>query len=143
MERANIMLALAGDRGNSVPKYNMTAAEIGVLQAIHGAEAVYDVEPTEIDDEVDSRAERQRLFERYRNATDGDGQVIVRQLFPGAAARIFETIEELGLPEDAFKATTRVSATALKAKAEAKPRSRKAKAAEEAAPEEDTESVME
>jgi hypothetical protein len=150
MQKANILLALAGDKGNTVPKYGVTIAEIAVLMELHGNESVTDIEPI---DEVPTnhRAERARLLELYGRMEDGKfTSKAVEKLFPGAAARVFEHLDELELPEEFFKAEKRVS-TATRAvhveddetdaaapkPAKGKPRGRaaKAKAQEQAAPE--------
>lgn len=110
MQTAHILLSLGGDSGNVVPKYNVTAAEIAVLRHIHGDEAVMDVEPS---GEVkrNSRVERQRLVEAYGRRIDGRfASPAVDALFPGAASRVFETLDELDLPEEFFKAERRVKA---------------------------------
>lgn len=127
MKLANIMLAIGGGRDNTFPKYGVTAAEIAVLRAIHGEDAVFDVEPTAEDalnEEGRVRTNRQelaRLKSIYAKANDSNGARIVDGLYPGAAARVFETFEELELPEDFFKATGRVRA---EADAPAKPKTK-------------------
>lgn len=108
MQIANIMLAIGGERGHTVPKYAVTASEIAVLRVIHGDEAVFDVEPTGEAD-VSNRAEMQRLHFIYGAAKDSEGVSIVRTLFPGAAARVFQTLEEIGLEDVYLKPTQRVS----------------------------------
>jgi hypothetical protein len=136
MKLVNIMLAVGGGRDHSFPKEGVTAAEIAVLRAIHGEDAVFDIEPTDADAPGEegglrsNREERARLVRKYGGAKDGEGQVIVAQLFPGAAARVFEEIDELGLPEEFFKALTR-------AKAEPAPKKGKKAAPAPAAPEKD------
>ena len=127
MQTANIMLAIGGDRGNTVPKYAISVAEIALLRAIHGEDAVFDVEPLEAPamDEgvaVSNRAELNRLRRVY-DAKDADGNRIVDQVYPGAAARVFETLDEIDLPEDYFKPTERtapIKAAAPAAKSRAK-----------------------
>lgn len=116
MHTANILLSLGGDNGNVVPKYNITAAEIAVLRHIHGEEAVQDIEPA-ADINRTSRVERQRLVEAYGRRIDGRfASPAVDALFPGAAARVFETLDELDLPDEFYKAERRVkSRTAPKA----------------------------
>lgn len=115
MQTANIILALGGDAGNSVPKYSVTPAEIAVLRLIHGEDSVTDIEPMgeAVDDNGKARthrAERQRLVETYGKQQDGRFvSPQVDALFPGAAARVFETLDELELPEEFYKAETRVS----------------------------------
>jgi hypothetical protein len=133
MQTANIMLALGGDKGNCVPKYGVTAAEIAVLRAIHGDDAVFDVEPTGEDalaeDGEDAlaedgerkrtnREELARLQHQYASGRlFGTDVRAVGALFPGAAARVFEDIDELSLSEEAFKAESRATAKSKPAKA--------------------------
>ena len=118
MKLANIMLAIGGGRDNTIPKYAVTAGEIAVLRAIHGEDAVFDVEPTDetaLNDNGGPRTNRQelaRLKAMYGKAADGNGVPFVEHLYPGAAARVFEDFDELELPEDFFKATGRVKSAA-------------------------------
>lgn len=108
MQTANILLAIGGDLGNTVPKYRVSAAEIALLRAIHGDEAVFDVEPLDlpaVDEEgevLSNRAELQRLKRVYQDAKI-DGKQVAEMLYPGAAARVFETLDELRLAEAHFK----------------------------------------
>lgn len=109
MQLANITVAIAGDTGNTVQKFGVTASEIAVLRVIHGSDAVFDIEV--LDDEPRSvRAEKERLAAIYGQTKDANNNVILTQLFPGAAARLFETVAELELEEGLFKATSRGSA---------------------------------
>lgn len=109
MQTANILLSLGGDHGNQISKFGVTAAEIAVLRAIHGDESVQDVEPTG-DVKRSNRQERERLVAIYGAAKNEQQQRIVDTMFPGVAARVFETIEELELPDQFFKATGRMTA---------------------------------
>lgn len=59
-------LRLAGSVMNEVAKVNMTAAEIEVLRALHGADAVVDIVRTGKDGRT-SAQERQRLNHLYAN----------------------------------------------------------------------------
>jgi len=129
MDYANILLSLAGDDGNTVPMIAVSAAEIALLSAIHGEAAVNEIEPcaAPADAEPHNRAELRRLREKYGRAKDDNDTAIVDVLYPGAAARVFETLDELGIDESFYKAEARVKAAPVK-KAEApKPRG-KAKA---------------
>lgn len=125
MQTANIMLALGGDKGNCVPKYGVTAAEIAVLRAIHGDDAVFDVEPTGEDALAEdgerkrtNREELTRLQHQYASGRlFGTDVRAVGALFPGAAARVFEDIDELSLSEEAFKAESRATSKSKPAKA--------------------------
>ncbi len=109
MEIANVLVSLGGDPGNTVPKYNVTAAEIGVLLAIHGNDAVNEIEPV---GEIKRRhpEERGRLLAIYGGAKNPNQTPIVATMFPGVAARVFETLSELGLDDSMFKATGRMTA---------------------------------
>lgn len=120
MELANILLDLGGDRGNQVPK-KVTPGEILLLQAIHGDGSVHDIEPLPEVSDITNRSERERLIFEYARAMDGEGRQIARELFPGAAARVPETIAELGLPAEMFKPTGRVEAKPPAPKAASKP----------------------
>ncbi|WP_035693630.1 hypothetical protein, partial [Bradyrhizobium liaoningense] len=115
MQRANCLVSLGGDHGNTVPKWLCTAAEIAVLREIHGDDAVNEIEPV---DEIkrSHRDERGRLLAIYGGAKYPDQKPIVESMFPGVAARVFETLGELDLDESFFKATGR-----LKAKPAAEP----------------------
>ncbi len=108
MQTAKVMVNIGGDRGHQVPK-EVTAAEIPVLMAIHGDEAISDIEPT-ADIERGNREELERLYATYGGATDGEGQAIVKSVYPGAGARVFQSLDELGLPEVFFKPTARAKA---------------------------------
>jgi len=115
MQSANILLALGGDSGNQVPKFNVTPAEIAVLRAIHGDDAVSEITPVEgalVDADIEKRSNRgelARLKAIYGNARDLEGNLVVDQLFPGVAARVFENLDELELDKSLFAAKERVS----------------------------------
>lgn len=108
MDVADIQLALGGDKGNTISKFFVTASEIAVLREIHGDESVTDILPRG-QKQISHRAERERLLAIYGAAKNADQRPIVESLFPGVAARLFETLAELELPEDFFKATQRVA----------------------------------
>lgn len=112
MQSANILLALGGDSGNQVPKFDVTAAEIAVLRAIHGDDAVSEITPTDAvpgTRDRTNRGELARLKAIYGNARDLEGNLVVDQLFPGVAARVFENLDELELDKSLFAAKERVS----------------------------------
>jgi hypothetical protein len=108
MQTAQVMVNIGGDSGNQVPK-TVTAAEIAVLIAIHGDDAVSNIEPLGDEDRT-NRDELNRLRGIYGHATDGENNRIIERLYPGAGARVFETLAELGLPEVLYKPTARASA---------------------------------
>jgi hypothetical protein len=101
-EIADVEVRLGGDAANTVPRYNVTAAEIAVLQVIHGNDAIFNVKPRGTIERA-QRVERARLAALYQ-AKDSDGNVHVEKLYPGAAARVFETLDELILADTQFHA---------------------------------------
>lgn len=119
MQIANILLALGGDNTNTVPKYNVTPAEVAVLMAIHGEQAVMEIEPVG-DVDRDNRDERSRLFSVYASAKDHDNNVVVRGMFPGVASRVPESFDELVLAPEQFKAEARLTAKSVNKKARVK-----------------------
>lgn len=116
-EVADCHIALGGDIMNTVPKSGVTAAEIAVLQAIHGSDAVHEVKITGTI-ERSQRVERERLKTTYGNARDNAGVAHVERLYPGAAARVFEDFDELGL-DDAQYAVERVNRGSAQRQADA------------------------
>ena len=115
MELANVLLALGGDKNNTVPKYRVTPAEIAVLAAIHGSDAVFDIVPLGETEDRSFREERERLFMAYP-AKDEDNNPIVMQVYPGVSPVLHTTIESLGLDETLFKPTEHAKPAAPKAK---------------------------
>jgi hypothetical protein len=116
MQIATITLMLGGDAGNTIQKFDVTPSEIAVLRVIHGDDAVTEIQPTGNVTRT-NRAERQRLTERYgRNQPNGQFSApAIDMLFPGVAARFYETFDELELDESFFKADTRVASKPAKA----------------------------
>lgn len=121
LQTANVVLALGGDTRNTVPKYAVTAAEVAVLRMIHGDAAVFDVELKGSVARTD-RQEIGRLTELY-GRQEGDRRIApaVAELFPGAAARVFQNFDELELPEELYVATGRQTTKAPKKAVELAP----------------------
>lgn len=113
MELANCLVALAGDRDNTVPKYRVTAAEIAVLLGIHGPDSVFDIEPLEDEISVAPRDEVGRLLAHYP-AKDEDGKLVVLNVYPGTTPVLHQTLADLGLPDALYKTTERVKPKAAK-----------------------------
>lgn len=109
MQTANVLVALGGDRGNSVPKH-VTAPEIMVLLAIHGDDAVYDIEPAE-DIERSNTEEINRLRATYF-ATGEDGKPKIDAVYTGKTPMLHQDLADLELPDDLYKATERAKAPA-------------------------------
>lgn len=87
MQLFNIELRLGGNQNSTVHKTDVTPAEVQVLWAIHGADAVVNVRPTKMD-KRSHRAEFERLTGLYGRAPDGlmdaGNGALLEKLFPGA-----------------------------------------------------------
>jgi hypothetical protein len=108
-ETANVLVALNGDIGMTVPKRNVTAAEIAVLQTIHGNDAILDIQPLPEKAWVKRtmRVERARLDAGYSSdAKRKEKRCPVEAIYPGAAARLFQRLDELLLASAQFKPGT-------------------------------------
>lgn len=112
MQTATILLSLSGERDNQIPKYDVTPAEALLLRALHGDEAVTEIEVNEEGVDTTSRAERARLFNVYSRPNPRGGRLCpeLDGLFPGAAARLPEKFEEVELDESFFKEPARKAA---------------------------------
>lgn len=105
MELASVLVSIDGDAGNQVTKV-VTAAEIAVLRELHGNDAVTEIQPLgEVDPPRSHREERARLLQIYgKPDSNGRDSSPVSTLYPGAAARVFERLDELDIPDDLYKA---------------------------------------
>lgn len=101
-ETAHCLVALGGDLNNTVPRYNVPAGELAVLQIIHGKDALIEIEPAGVV-KRSNRVEKARLQQIYGRASDGNGNSLLEKLYPGAAARIFQRLDELDLASVQFK----------------------------------------
>lgn len=106
MQLINAMISLGGDHGNTVAKFGITVAEVAVLQAIHGNDAVKEIEIVG-SVERSHRQEIARLLAVYGRMHDGKDVSPVSTLFPGAAARVFEKLDELDIPDEFYAANSR------------------------------------
>lgn len=104
MQRANVIVRLAGSLTNTVPKFGVTPAEILILRRIHGGDdAVVDIRPTVFDKTVRQEAEYERLSRIYDGgdgfggSPDEDRKSLMETLFPGAMKRLPMTLEEIGV----------------------------------------------
>lgn len=133
MELANVMLALNGKRGNTVPRYGVTPAEVLVLLQLHGPEAVYDIDVLDEDAsmteeqqevaEMNGRTLRAHLLQTYPKMQERLS--VVPTLFPSPSGRdIPEQFSELDLPDTFFKAMARKLPPPVKSKEKAAGRKR-------------------
>lgn len=107
MQLCKITLRLGASLLHTVHKVDVTPAEILVLKAIHGQDAVVDIIPTRVDDRRRHDAEFARLAHAYDRGAgtfvsqpgEEDGGVLGK-LFPGAVKRLPLTLEEIGINLD-------------------------------------------
>lgn len=102
LETASVLVAVGGDPGNTVPKYEVTAAEVAVLRLLHGEDAVFDVKVIGSVDRTD-RQEIGRLQSIY-SRRDGERTIAneVNMLYPGVGAKVPVKFADLELPEELF-----------------------------------------
>ncbi len=108
MELANCLVALAGDRNNTVPKWGVTPAEVAVLIAIHGEDAVFDIAPTGGSVTRSVAEELERLMFSYP-ARDEKQDLILTKVYAGQRPMIHKTFADLYLPADAYATTKRAA----------------------------------
>jgi hypothetical protein len=70
----NAKVRLLGSLNNEVQKHDLTAAEIAVLQRIHGRDAVVDIVKVGEARKRNDRSERNRLMNIYQNGVSADGK---------------------------------------------------------------------
>jgi len=100
MQLCDLEVRLGDSSGHTVPKTNVTPAEIVVLQAIHGASAIVGIKPTKMDKRPHIE-EYERLQGIYGRAPDGlmdagNGDLL-EKLFPGAAKQLPVSLKDIGL----------------------------------------------
>ena len=117
MQIINALLRLGGDQRNTVPKPRITVAEAHILRAIHGEDAICDVEPLDEEMDITPRREVERLSEVYVGR-DGDGRPIIVSAF---SAGIPTTIDDLALDESLFAVVERVKPVKSTGKKRTKP----------------------
>jgi hypothetical protein len=93
MQVCNCTVAIAGEAGMTVAKSGVTIAELLVLRAMHGDDAVRNVEITGTVD-VSAPEERERLALIYRKPP-----TLVRDTL-GAQGSLPKTIDDTNFPED-------------------------------------------
>lgn len=98
MQYASCFVQLSGDLGTNISKAPVTPAEIVLLRAIHGPDAVSKVELLKggVNDKASHAEELDRLRLHY-TALDKDGNSIVNMVFPGHSPRLPTTFDEIGI----------------------------------------------
>lgn len=95
MEICKCEIRLGGDLRNSVPRRNITPAEVMVLQEVHGAaDAVVKIVITG-DVERTALEEKARLNYLYRKPMGKDGVNAVNKIFPGSSPNLPEKFSQL------------------------------------------------
>lgn len=89
MQLANCHVRLSGDMTNEVFKPGVTPAEVAVLRALHGADAVVKIQPTVMDKRPHAQ-EFDRLKQVY-------GDKIVVAAFPGAVPQLPVSFKDIGI----------------------------------------------
>jgi hypothetical protein len=108
MELATVLVAIGGNKGNTVPRYDATPAEVMVLQRIHGDDSVMDIEPTGTV-ERSSAAEMGRLAAIYGSAKTEDNAPVLQDVFPGRVANVPARFGLLGLSPALYKPVSRAA----------------------------------
>lgn len=100
MQFYNAWLKLGNDPNNTVPQHGISAAEIVMLDRIHGQGAVHDIEPTNYETRS-ARDEKGRLMDRFNPNVgdtmleDPDAVSIVEKVFPGLNPSLPTTLDDL------------------------------------------------
>ena len=100
MQICNCEVRLGDSAGHTVPKVDVTPAEILILQAIHGASAVVNIRPVK-QDRRSNNEEWDRLQGTYGRSSDGlmdagNGELLTK-LFPGAMPKLPVTLKDIGM----------------------------------------------
>lgn len=111
MQLCNITVAIGGDAGMTVHKERVTVPEILILRAVHGDDAVRNIEVIE-DADIESTEERQRLGAVYKNP-----EGVVKDVL-GPTGALPKTLEEAGI-DDEFIVSNTVAKTKKAKKASA------------------------
>lgn len=125
MDYVNFQVAIGGDVGNTVPKFFVPVSEVPVLMALHGPDALTEFEQIEAPEDAEdlsNRDELTRLASIYGHVKDRDGNPLLPQVYAGAGARVITSIDDLEIPEGAFKVLARA-----KPRTEEKPKDKPAK----------------
>lgn len=109
MQLANCTVKLGAKHYHSVNKSEVSAAEIQVLQAIHGSDAVENV--TFAGESDRSAAEEKKHLETAYGNKD-ETRAIVDKLFPGSKPSLPDTLAEIGFDVDCTAAPKRAKPVA-------------------------------
>ena len=123
MQIVNCSVAIDGEAAMTVFKERVTVPEILILRAVHGDDAVRNIEVI-ADEKIETAEERARLTAIYRNPEN-----VVRDTF-GAAGALPKTLDDAGIDDEfvissvvpkAKKAAPKTDAQEMNIAAEADP----------------------
>lgn len=98
MQHARCLVRINGDIGNIAAKAPVTPAEVVMLRAIHGPDAVSAVALINggVNDKTSHAEELARLKATY-TAQNEDGKPIIDSVFPGHSPTLPTTFDEIGI----------------------------------------------
>ena len=117
MQDCDVTVRLSGSLLHTVQKTKVTPAEIQVLRAVHGQDAVVDIMPTRINKRSHA-VEFERLSAIYGSGNPlepsdgGPSHNIVARCFPGVSPRLPVHLKDIGLGHLVVKGTSLPSALA-------------------------------
>ncbi|WP_068314947.1 hypothetical protein [Polycladidibacter hongkongensis] len=103
---AKCEVALGGDREETVPQSGVSPAEFLILQEIHGAGSVFNLEFTPAAEDLPVNLERERLLEKYPARTDKPSPVAI--VFPDKFAQLPSSFKECEILDEQLKPLSRV-----------------------------------
>ena len=84
---------LGGENDQVIPKHGVTIAELHILKTLHGNQAVIDVQPHGVRNNVVTAQEVDRLRQTY----DSPRRKVVEELYPGAFPSLPNSLASIGL----------------------------------------------
>jgi len=101
MQLVSCYVNLAGDLRHVVFKQSVSVAEVLVLRALHGQNAVTKIMPigSASGHVIGNVAEKDRLTDIYGRKRDGIGRALIEKLFPGFNPRMPATLKDIGVSE--------------------------------------------
>jgi len=114
MQIVNCTVSIGGDRNHTVPRANVTVAEVEVLRALHGSDAASGINPVWKNEGITASGELDRLRRIYRRnvpgPSDSGSKNIVDVVFPGRKPTLPFTLSDIGVEEPADTTNTKAGA---------------------------------
>lgn len=100
MQHCSCMVFLSGELTSSVYKADVTVAEIAMLRAIHGEDAVVQIVPTFIDKiKASDELERLRLIYGPGNVSK-EGKRLIDEVYPGRAPNLPTKLADIDVDDE-------------------------------------------